>query len=238
MGAQIQLGDATVDVVLKDIKNVHLSVHPPTGRVRISAPSRMDMNTIRAFAITKLGWIRKQQEQLKRQERETPREYMERETHHLWGRRYLMQIVEDNSPSRVELQHAAMVLHVRPDMETRRRHVVLREWYRSQIKEAIPPLRVKWEPIVGASAKDITVRRMKTRWGSCSPRRGTIRINLELAKKPPECLEYILVHELVHLLEPTHNARFIANMDKLMPEWRHRRDELNRLPVPHEDWVY
>jgi predicted metal-dependent hydrolase len=151
---------------------------------------------------------------------------------------YLMQIVEEERPATVDVRHTAMILHLRPGTEVRSRHVVLREWYRSQIKDAIPPLREKWEPIVGVSAADVTVRRMKTRWGSCSPRRRTIRINLELAKKPPECLDYILVHELVHLLEPTHNARFVDHMDKLMPEWRHRRDELNRLPVPHEDWGY
>lgn len=236
MVEQLRLSGTTVDVVLKDIKNVHLSVHPPTGRVRISAPSRMDMNTIRVFAISKLGWIRKQQERLKTQERETPREYLERETHTLWGRRYLLQIVEEDGPASVELRHTVMVLHVRPGTDTRYRHIVLREWYRSQIKAAIRPLRAKWEPIVGVAAADITVRRMKTRWGSCSPRRGTIRVNLELAKKPPGCLEYILVHELVHLLEPTHNARFMTHMDRLMPEWRQRRDELNRLPVPYEDW--
>jgi len=238
MGKQIQLGDTKVDVVLKDIKNVHLSVHPPTGRVRISAPSRMDMNTIRAFAISKLGWIRKQQEQLQAQEREMAREYLERETHFLWGRRYLMQVEEKPGRSSVEIHHAALILRVPPSSSVRRRHVIVREWYRGMLKDAIPPLRTKWEPIVGVAAEDVTVRRMKTRWGSCTPRKGAIRVNLELAKKPPECLEYILVHELVHLLEPTHNARFIAHMDRLMPEWRHRRDELNRLPVPHEDRGY
>ena len=237
MVAQLQLGDVTVDVVLKDIKNVHLSVHPPTGRVRVSAPARMDMNTIRAFAITKLGWIRRQQEQLQKQERETRREYTERETHFVWGQRYLMQVVE-NSRVGVELRHDAMILHVRPGTEAQRKHRIVQEWYRQQLKDAIPPLRRRWEPVVGVTPENVTVRRMKTLWGSCSPQRRTIRVNLELAKKPPECLEYILVHELVHLLEPTHNTRFIAHMDRLMPKWRHHRDELNRLPVPHEDWGY
>ena len=238
MGTQIQLGGTRVDVTLKPIKNVHLSVHPPSGRVRISAPDRMDMNTIRAFAISKLGWIRKQQDRLRAQEREAAREYMERETHFVWGRRYLMQIAETTGRASVERRHAAIVLHVPAGAPVQRRHGVMQDWYRSLIKDAIEPLRAKWEPIIGVQPAAVTVWRMKTLWGSCSPRRGTIRINLELAKKPPPCLEYILVHELVHLLEPTHNERFVAHMDRLMPDWRHRRNELNRLPVPHEDWGY
>ncbi len=237
MVKQLQLGGMTVDVTMKDIKNVHLSVYPPSGRVRISAPSRMNLNTIRSFAITKLDWIRRQQEKISAQERIAPREYLERETHFVWGRRYLMQIVEGTRTG-VALKHSAMILNVTPGTSPSRRHELVQEWYREQLKAAIPPLCEKWEPIVGVSAAGISVRRMKTLWGSCSPERGSIRINLELAKKPPECLEYILVHELVHLIERTHNARFIACMDKHMPEWRHRRDELNRLPVPHEDWEY
>ncbi|NQT92696.1 MAG: M48 family metallopeptidase [Lentisphaerae bacterium] len=238
MGTQIQLGDTVLDVIQKDIKNVHLSVHPPTGRVRISAPSRMDMNTIRAFAISKLSWIRQQQEHLKEQERETPREYMERETHHVWGRRYLLQVIEKSAPPSIELQHTSMILRVRPCTDARRRHVIMQEWYRQQLKDAILPLRAHWEPIIGVLPEAVTVRRMKTLWGSCSHARRTIRINLELAKKPLECLDYIVVHELVHLLEPTHNTRFVTHMDRFMPSWRHHRNQLNRLPVPHEDWSY
>ncbi len=238
MGTQIQLGGIQVDVILKPIKNVHLSVHPPGGLVRISAPDRMDMNTIRAFAISKLGWIRKQQDRLRAQAREAAREYMERETHFVWGRRYLMEISETTGRAFVERRHAAIILHVPAGAPVQRRHAVMQEWYRGNLKDAIEPLRAKWEPVIGVQPASVTVWRMKTLWGSCSSRRRTIRINLELVRKPPQCLEYILVHELIHLLEPTHNARFIAHMDRLMPEWRHLRDELNRLPVPHEDWGY
>lgn len=238
MGTQIQLGGTRVDVTLKPIKNVHLSVHPPSGRVRISAPDRMDMNTIRAFAISKLGWIRKQQERLRAQEREATRDYMERETHLVWGRRYLMQIAETTGRAYVESRHASIIMHIPAGATVQRRHAVMQDWYRSILKDAIEPLLAKWEPIIGVQPASVTVWRMKTLWGSCSPRRGAIRINLELSKKPTPCLEYILVHELVHLLEPTHNERFVAHMDRLMPDWRHRRNELNRLPVPHEDWGY
>jgi len=237
MVAELKLGDTTVDVVLKDIKNVHLSVYPPTGRVRISAPSRMNMNTIRAFAITKLDWIRRQQTKIIAQQREAPRQYLERETHFVWGHRYLMQVKEGGHAA-VELKHDAMILCLSPGTPEKRRHEVVQEWYRQQLKNAIPDLQRKWEAKIGVAPASISVRRMKTLWGSCSPERGTIRINLELAKKPRECLEYILVHELVHLLERTHNNRFIAHMDKLLPDWPHRRNELNHLPVPHEDWGY
>ena len=237
MAAELKLGNTTVDVVLKDIKNVHLSVYPPTGRVRISAPLRMNMQSIRAFAITKLDWIRRQQKHINAQQREVPRDYLERETHYLWGRRYLMQIAE-GAKSGVELQHDTMILHVRPGADIPARSKVVQDFYRQQLAQAIPPLLAKWEPLIGKTAISVTIRRMKTLWGSCSPERGTIRINLELAKKPKECLEYILVHELVHLLERTHNNRFIAYMDKFLPDWSHRRNELNRLPIPHEDWGY
>ncbi len=237
MAAQLKLGDTTVHVILKDIKNVHLSVYPPTGRVRISAPSRMDLNTIRAFAISKLGWIRRQQKQIGAQEREWPRAYVERETHYVWGRRYLMQ-VREGARSGVELKHDAIILCQRKGACMTRRHEIMQDWYRQQLKDAIPELQRKWAARMGVSPTSIGVRRMKTMWGSCSPDRGAIRINLELVKKPRECLEYILVHELAHLLEHTHNNRFIAHMDRLLPDWRHRRDELNRLPVPHEDWIY
>ncbi len=165
------------------------------------------------------------------------RRYVERETHFVWGKRYLMRIAEDSCVG-VELEHRTIVLHVRPGTAVQRKQRIVQEWYRGLLKDAIPPLLQRWEPVVGVSPESVAVRRMKTLWGSCSPRRLTIRINLELAKKPPGCLEYILLHELVHLLEPTHNAHFVAHMDRLMPEWRHRRDELNRLPVPHEDWGY
>lgn len=238
MGSQLQLGDLSVDVVLKDIKNVHLSVHPPSGRITISAPSHMNLKSIRAFAISKIGWIRRQQDILVRQRRETPRECLERETHFVWGRPYLMQVVEASMPPSVELQHTDIILRVRPKTTVERRHTIIQEWYRQQLKDAIPPLLKKWVPIIGVLPSAVTVRKMKTQWGSCSPGPATIRINLELAKKPPKCLEYIVVHELVHLREPTHNVRFRAFVDQFMPSWSHRRDELNSLPVPHEYWRY
>jgi len=235
---QLQLGDIAVDVVLKDIKNVHLSVYPPTGRVRISAPSRMSIDTIRVFAISKLGWIRQQQQKLQEQARETPREYLERESHYVWGQRYLLTIAEIDQPPLVELTHNQMRLSVRPGTREDKRQAIVEAWYREQLKQAVPPLIATWEPLMDVLVARFFVQRMKTKWGSCSPGTRSIRLNTDLAKKPRECLEYIIVHEMVHLLEPTHNRRFISLMNHFMPKWQFYRDELNGLPVRHENWVY
>jgi len=238
MVTKLQLGEIAVDVVKKDIRNVHLSVYPPTGKVRISAPLRMDLDTIRLFAIARLGWIRRQQKKVNAQERETPREYLDRESHYLWGKRYLLKLVEKDAAPSVELEHSHIVLQVRPGSGEEKKQGVLDEWYRGQLKEAVPAVVAKWEPLMGVKVRRFFVQRMKTKWGSCSHAAATIRLNTELAKKPPECLEYVVVHEMAHLLEPTHNSRFTALMDQFVPGWQVRRETLNRLPVRHEHWVY
>ena len=235
---QIHLGDMSVDVVLKSIKNIHLSVYPPQGRVRIAAPLRMDLDTIRVFAVSKIGWIRQQQEKLRGQARQAPREYLDRESHYVWGKRYLLKVAEQDAPPHVVIKHSALVLHVRPGADDAKKQSVLDEWYRQQLKDETRSLIAQWAPHMGVTAPTFTARKMKTKWGSCTPAARHILINLELAKKPRECLEYIVVHELTHLLEPTHNSRFIALMTQFMPKWRFYRDELNRLPVRHEDWGY
>ncbi|MCI0692878.1 M48 family metallopeptidase [candidate division KSB1 bacterium] len=238
MVTQIEIGEITADVMLKDIKNIHLSVYPPTGRVRISAPSRMNLETIRVFAISKLGWIKQQQKKLREQERETPREYLDRESHYVWGKRYLLLISEKDQAPSVELKHSQMLLRVRPGTEEKKKQAIVEEWYREQLKQAVPPLLVTWEPLMGVNVERFFVQRMKTKWGSCNHNARSIRLNTELAKKPCECLEYIVVHEMVHLLEPTHNDRFVALMDQFIPKWRFYRDRLNQLPVSHETWAY
>ena len=238
MMARIELGEIVIEVVKKDIKNIHLSVYPPAGTVRISAPLRMDLDTIRVFAITKLGWIKSQQKKLREQERETPREYLDRESHYVWGKRYLLRVLEKDAASEVALKHNKMVLRVRPGSSDERKQAVVEEWYREQLKQVVLPLIAKWELLMGVKVAKFFVQRMKTKWGSCNHRSKTIRLNTELAKKPPECLEYIVVHEMAHLLEPTHNSRFVTLMDQFMPKWRFYKDELNRMPVRHEDWAY
>jgi predicted metal-dependent hydrolase len=227
----IDIGEIAINVVRKNIKNVHLSVYPPMGSVRISAPLRMNLDTIRVFAISKLDWIRHQQQKLQNQVRETPREYIDRESHYLWGKRYLLNLIEIDAPARLELQHDRIVLQIRPGATTDRKRAIVDEFYRHQIETEIPPLIAKWEKLMGLQVNSFTVRKMKTKWGSCTPSLQTIRFNLELAKKPAECLEYVIVHEMVHLLEPSHNKRFVAFMDSFMPKWRFYQSELNRLPI-------
>ena len=238
MTKTIQLGEITVDVVQKDIKNVHLSVYPPTGRVRISAPSHMSMDTIRVFAISKLDWIRKQQATLQAQDRETPRDFLDRESHYVWGKRYLLNVIESDRAPSVTLEGNRMMLQIRPQTDASKRHKIIENWYREQLRAEVPTLIAKWEPLIGVAVDRFYVQRMKTRWGSCNPENRSIRLNTDLARKPRECLEYLVAHEMTHLLEPTHNAHFIALMDQFMPNWRHRRDQLNQLPVRHEKWLY
>jgi hypothetical protein len=238
MVTQINLGGIAVDVVQKDIKNIHLSVYPPSGRVRISAPLHMDIDTIRVFAVAKLGWIKGQQKKLREQERETQREYLDLESHYVWGRRYLLKLEAHDAAPAVELKQGKMILRMRPMASREKKQEILEAWYRDQIKAALPELLEKWEPVMGVKAGRCFVQRMRTKWGSCCHATGNIRLNTDLAKKPPECLGYVVVHELAHLLEPTHNPRFIALMDRFMPKWKFYREQLNRLPVSHEDWIY
>lgn len=237
MVMQMEFGGVSVDVLRKDIKHLHLSVHPPTGRVRISAPERMDLDTIRIFAISKLSWIKRRQHTIRGQDRETPREYLERESHFVWGRRCLLSLETGARPG-VELSHNRLVLRTKSGAGVVQRQILLDRWYRRQVQQALPALLARWEPRLGVKAKRFFVQHMKTKWGSCNQAVGSIRLNTELAKKPPVCLEYLVVHELVHLIEPTHGPRFVELMDRFMPKWRHYRDELNRLPVRHEEWIY
>jgi hypothetical protein len=234
----LDLGEVHAQVIRKAIKHVHLSVYPPEGLVRISAPKGMTLETIRLYAITKLAWIKAQKSKILAQERETPREYLDRESHYVWGKRYLLKIIETQGVPAIKRKHSTLELHGRPGSTEAKHAGLLEAWYRQQIKAAVPALLNKWQPLMGVNAGRLHVQRMRTKWGSCNPATGLIRLNTDLAKKPPQCLEYILVHELTHLLEPTHNARFQSLLDGFMPHWRQVRAELNRLPVRHEDWEY
>lgn len=234
----IDLGEITAEVVQKDIKNIHLSVYPPNGRVKIAAPYRMDLETIRIFAISKLGWIKRQQTKLRNQEREAPREYVSRESHYFLGKRYLLKVVERDSKPLVTIKHDKLILQVKPATNTEQRQVLVQEWYREQLKALVPNYIAKWEKIMGVEVAEFGIKKMRTKWGTCNTEAKRIWINLELAKKPLECLEYIVVHEMVHLLERSHNARFVAYMTQFLPHWRSLKEELNRLPVSHLDWGY
>lgn len=231
MTNQIQLGDILVDVAIKNIKHIHLSVHPPHGHVRISAPRHIPFDTLRLFSASKVDWIRKQQVKFRNQVREVPREFLNTESHLVWGKMVPLKIIETGGKPRVEQTQTELVLHVRPQSNRSTKGAVLENWYRNQLREAIPPLLLKWAPQLGGEVKRVFIQKMKTRWGSCNTRTRTIRLNTELAKKPPICLEYVLVHELAHFIERSHNARFKAIMSAHLPGWRQYRKDLNFPPL-------
>lgn len=236
---ELEIGNISVEIVKKNIKNLHLAVYPPNGRVRLAAPEGVNDETLRLFAISKLPWIRKQQRRFANQEREPERKYLQRESHYFFGKRYLLRVIESGKAGRVELKNKTYLdLYVKPGSTREQRQRLLNKWYRLELKKVVPGLLIKWERKMGVQVDDWSVKQMKTKWGSCNIQQKRITVNLELAKKPLYCLEYIIVHELVHLLERLHNDRFLAYMDKFMPRWKHYREELNKLPVSHADWEY
>ena len=230
---QIKLGDICLDVVQKDIKNIHLSVYPPTGRVRIAAPLRMDLDAVRVFAISKLGWIRKHQDRFRNQSREAPREYITGESHYYLGRRYLLKVIEHNAPPKVVLKHETIEMYIRPDTDLEKRGKILDEWYRRRLKEIAPGMIAKYEKAMKVKVDEFGIRKMKTKWGSCNIEAKRIWLNLELAKKERRYIEYIIVHEMTHFLERRHNDRFMAYMDGFIPQWRFLKEELNRSMLPY-----
>lgn len=232
----IEFGDIFIAVTRKAIKNVHLSVHPPDGRVTISAPRGTRPEVVRAYAISKISWIREQQEKLRNQARETPRQFVERESHSLWGRHYLMTLVEREGKPGVSVDHKHITLSVRPGTDHAKRVRIIHEWHKSLLHEFIPPLISRWEPKLGVHVVAYFLQRMKTKWGSCNHEAGHIRLNTELVKKPKDLVEYVVVHEMVHLIEPTHNDRFVSLLTNHFPSWREARAELNELPLAAEAW--
>lgn len=227
----IELGDITISVAFKAIKNVHLTVHPPDGQVSLVAPLGTRPEVARAYAITRLGWIRQQQATLGAQARETPRQYVERESHYLWGRRHLLNVVEGDGKAFVTLDHKRITLNVRPGSDAAKRAELLHEWHKRLLHDVVPGLISKWQPRLGVHVSGYFLQRMKTQWGSCNHAAGNIRLNTELVKKPKDLLEYVVVHEMAHLLEPTHSERFAALLDLHYPTWREARAELNELPL-------
>ena len=236
---QLTISDITIDVVRKDILNIHLAVYPPSGRVRLAAPMNVSDDAIRLFAISKLAWIKRNQRKFEGQERIAPREFKNRESHYFRGQRYLMNIIEVDAPPKVVLKNKTYIdLYVRPETPTEKRNELMNEWYRAQLKMQIPDLIEKWEEKMDVKVSEWQVKQMKTKWGSCNIEQRRIWINLELAKKPEHCLEYIIVHEMVHLLERHHNDRFHYLLETYLPNWKQLKTELNQLPVSHAEWGY
>lgn len=236
MSETIRLGEITIAVTRKDIKHVHLSVHPPNGRVTLVTPKDTRPEVARAYVVSKLGWIREQQERLRSQARETPRQFVGRESHFLWGRRYLLSVKEADAKPMVHLSHRNITLTVRPGSSQAKRAEVLHEWHLSLLHQAVPPLIRKWESRLEVEVAAYYLQHMKTKWGSCNHRAGNIRLNTELVKKPKDLLEYVVVHEMLHLIAPTHSELFLALMNKHYPTWREARAELNELPLGAQIW--
>jgi predicted metal-dependent hydrolase len=236
MTETIQVGDITITVTRKDVKHVHLSVHPPGGRVTLVTPKNTRPEVARAYAVSRLAWIRDQQHRLRAQPRETPRQFVTRESHYLWGRRYLLTLREIDAKPSVKLSHRRITLTVRVGSNHTKRQEVMHEWHKSLLHAVVPGLISKWQRKLGIEVAAYFLQRMKTKWGSCNHRARTIRLNTELVKKPKDLLEYVVVHEMLHLVEKTHNDRFIALLDTHYPTWREARAELNDLPLTAEVW--
>lgn len=225
-----------IDVIYKDIKNLHIGVYPPMGRVRVAAPERLNDDAVRLAVIQRLPWIKRQREKLRAADRQSVREMVTGESHYVWGTRYRLKIVERPGRAKIEIDGRKLLLGVPPDTSPQSRRDILERWYREQLRAAIPDLIAKWEPTVGRTVPAWTIRRMKTKWGSCNRETGRLWLNLELAKKHPDSLEYVVVHEMTHLLERNHTERFTTLMDGFLPDWRARRDQLNGAPLADEEW--
>lgn len=237
--SQLIIRGLTINVVRKEIKNLHLAVYPPDGAVRIAVPHRIDDDGVRLAVVSRLGWIRRRRAEFKKQARQSQREMVTGESHYVDGRRYRLNVVEGEARPTVRIRNSSTLeLQVRPGMDRERRERVLDQWHRNRLRERIPALIAKWEPVLSVQVGDWGIRKMRTRWGSCNTDVKRIWLNLELAKKPPQCLEYVLVHEMIHLLERRHNDQFRAYLDQFMPQWRMHRDTLNAMPLRHEDWSY
>ena len=235
--ARMEIRGIAVEVVRKDIKHLHVGVYPPEGRVRVAAPLRLDDDAVRLAVISRLAWIRRKRDEFQRQDRQSQREFVSGESHHFEGRRYRLDVVVSDSPSGIRLRNAAWIeLRVRPSTGRDGREAILYRWYRARLRERIPEIIAKWEPRIGVVVADWRVRRMKTRWGTCNREARRIWLNSELAKKPVACLEYVVVHEMVHLIERAHNERFQGILDRVMPNWRHRLDALTQEPLASEAW--
>ena len=233
-----ELNDIAFDINFKSIKNVHLSVHPPLWRVTISAPIWMDFDTIRLFAIAKLGWIRKQQDKLKNQKRETEREYIDREGHHFLWKRYLLKVIEDPLFTGIKLKHSEIHIHLKDKNNREKKEEILHSWYRQQLRISITPMLEKYSESMNITINDIKIRKMRTKWWSCNSKTWRILLNTELAKKSLECIEYVLIHEMVHMLERNHNDTFKNHMTKYCPKWENIRVSLNRSELWYLDWNY
>lgn len=226
-----------VDTIKKDIKNMHLGVYPPNGRIRVAAPLKTSDEAIRFFVISRMPWIRKQQLKFLKQERETQREFVTGESHYFLGKRYRLNIIHTDGRPKTELRRTTFIdLAIRPDMTSEQREMIFEKFYRSELRKLVPGLLERWQKKVGVQAKEVCIKKMKTRWGTCISKERRIWLNLELAKKPLHCIDYVFVHELVHLIEKNHSERFMQLLESALPNWRSSREELNNGALGYSTW--
>jgi hypothetical protein len=236
---QILVSDLNIEVHRKNIKNLHLGVYPPEGRVRVAAPLNIDDEAVRLFVISKLPWIHQQQKKFVVQPRQSEREYVSGETHYFQGQPYLLHVIyQDGKPQVIIRNKTHIDLYVRKESPFSTRQRIMTEWYRQQLKILAEPMIEYWQKQIGVNIDSWGIRIMRTKWGTCNIEDKRINLNLELAKKPKQCLEYIIVHELLHLIVRHHNDHFIGLIEKYLPNWQLLRDELNALPLKHEHWEY
>lgn len=237
MTEHLLVGDFEVEVTKKDIKNIHLTVHPPTGIVKLSAPINTDTQVLKAFALTKLEWIKKHHHRLANQSRESQREFINRESILVWGKRYLIKIEKFNSGDFVEIKGNNLILRLRENISKQTKTEIIESWFRDELRKKANKIIAKWEEKFGMSVRKLYIQRMKTKWGSCSPMSKTIRLNTELVHKNKEALEYVIVHELIHFIEYRHNERFYNLLDSFLPKWKSIRQNLNEAPLSYAIWA-
>lgn len=236
VSAYLTVRGIDVDVIYKDIKNLHIGVYPPMGRVRVAAPMRFDDDQVRIAVGQRLSWIRRQREELQSTPRQSEREMITGESHYVWGRRKRLKLVEQPGRTHVEVEGDRLVLYVDADVPLEKRREALSRWYRQQLRQELPDLITKWERKLEVTVPKWSIRRMKTKWGSCNRETRHLWFNVELAKKHPDCLEYIVVHEMAHYFERHHGERFTSLLNSVMPDWRQRRHELKESPLAEEEW--
>jgi predicted metal-dependent hydrolase len=229
--------DLEIETVKKDIKNIHVGVYPPNGRVRVAAPFQTTDETIKLLVISKMPWIKKQQLKYNEQERQTKREYISGESHYFVGNRYRLNVIQTDAKPRIEIKRKTRIdMHIQPQTPLQKRERLMDNFYRSELKKQIPALVSKWQEITGLQTKEIKIKKMKTKWGTCNPKQQRVWLNLELAKKPLRCLEYVLVHEMAHLKEKHHNEQFELLLKSYLPQWNQCKQELNQGILSYSKW--
>lgn len=236
---KMYVSDLMFATIRKDIKNMHLGVYPPNGRIRVAAPLETSDETIRLFVISRMPWIRKQQLKFLGQERETQREYVSGESHYFLGSRYRLNVIHADARPRIEIRRNAHIdLYIKANTTTQEREVIFDRFYRSELRKLVPRLLERWQKKVGVRVNEVRIKKMKTKWGSCNPKDGRIWLNLELAKKALPCIDYVFVHELIHLTEKKHSERFMLFLKSALPQWQDNRDELNKQALGCSTWGF